>query len=37
MIDLRLVTPYADGFERRVDKIIVRGIMGDMMLSLIHI
>lgn len=32
MIDLRLVTPYADGFEQQVDKIIVRGIMGDMML-----
>ncbi|MDD7363224.1 MAG: ATP synthase F1 subunit epsilon [Peptoniphilus sp.] len=32
MITLRLVTPYADGFEREVDRVIVRGVLGDMML-----
>ena len=32
MIDLRLVTPHADGFEKQVDKVIVRGILGDLML-----
>ena len=32
MIDLRLVTPHADGFEKKVDKVIVRGILGDLML-----
>ena len=31
MIDLRLVTPHADGFERQVDKVIVRGVLGDLM------
>lgn len=32
MIKLCLVTPYADGFTREVDKVIVRGVLGDMML-----
>lgn len=31
MIDLRLVTPHADGFEKQVDKVIVRGVLGDLM------
>lgn len=31
MIDLRLVTPHGDGFERQVDKVIVRGVLGDLM------
>lgn len=31
MIDLRLVTPHDDGFERQVDKVVVRGVLGDLM------